>query len=283
MLNAHDNRPSDVFADINYFAADGQVREVASWRKRYLGIGDEHTRKMRVHDIRPFADHFTLDKNGFQFTNLAPKNRDTNDEALIKREYYKEVEELVKNMTGADVVYVFNHAIRRASTNIIQGVPDEKGQVPSGHPHVDYCGVPELMEGTKKELSLPEEIKRLFASSLRFSFINAWRPIQTVERDPLALADATTVPDSDYLVRARTFPSGINAGNYIMSHGSQEQEHQWYYMSEMQPNELVVFKGYDTKQDLPGWRCPHTAITLPDTESLPSRQSIECRAACFWN
>lgn len=112
--------------------------------------------------------------------------------------------------------------------------------------------------------------------------MNTWRPVKTVHRDPLALADATTVPASDYQLRARKFPSGVESGNYIMSHANNEEQHQWYYMHEMSPNDLVVFKGYDTKQDLPGWRCPHTAVVLEGTESLPPRESIECRAVCFW-
>lgn len=59
--------------------------------------------------------------------------------------------------------------------------------------------------------------------------------------------------------------------------------HTWYYMSAMRENEMVVFKGFDTKQDLPGWRCPHTAFVLEGTEALPPRESIEVRAVCFWD
>jgi hypothetical protein len=98
MLNPQANAPNDILADINYFAADGKVREVSTWKKRYLGVGDEYTRTMRVRDARPFADRFTLDANGFQFVELSTKNRNTNDDAVIRGEYYKEVEEVVKNM-----------------------------------------------------------------------------------------------------------------------------------------------------------------------------------------
>lgn len=54
-------------------------------------------------------------------------------------------------------------------------------------------------------------------------------------------------------------------------------------MHEMQANEVVVFKGYDTKRDLPGWRCPHTAFVIPGTEDLPPRESIEARAVAIWD
>lgn len=122
----------------------------------------------------------------------------------------------------------------------------------------------------------------LFDTSSRFCFLNIWRPLKTVVRDPLAVADAMTVLDEDYKLRERLFPSGIRSGNYVMSHSGKEDRHEWYYMHEMKPHEVVVFKGYDTKQDLPGWRCPHTAFALPGTEGLPARESIEARAVCFW-
>jgi hypothetical protein len=67
-----------------------------------------------------------------------------------------------------------------------------------------------------------------------------------------------------------------------MSHKSEEEEHMWYYKSEMEPDDMVVFKGYDTKQDEQGWRCPHTAFVLPGSESEPPRESIEARVVCFW-
>lgn len=67
----------------------------------------------------------------------------------------------------------------------------------------------------------------------------------------------------------------------MLSHGG--GDHQWYYMSAMREDEMVVLKGYDTKQDPPGWRCPHTAFVLEGTEALPPRESIEVRAVCFWD
>ena len=183
-------------------------------------------------------------------------------------------------------MYVFNHVIRQHSDPSEEGGQDEKGRwkiIPSGHPHVDYCGVPELMEGTKKEIVLPPAITKLYNTSSRFCFLGAWRPLKTLKKDPLAVADTTTVPASDYQLRARIFRSGIESGNYVMSHGSRDEQHRWYYMHEMQPNELVVFKGYDTKQDLPGWRCPHSAFVIPGTANLPPRESIESRIICFWD
>jgi hypothetical protein len=176
--------------------------------------------------------------------------------------------------------------IRAQSSPAEKGIQDSKGRwqdIPSGHPHVDYAGIPFAIEGTKAELNLPGHIAQLFDTSSRFAFLGAWRPLKTITKDPLAVCDTTTVPVSDYQVRLREFSrTGIKSANYVMSHAAEEQQHEWHYMSEMQPDEMVVFKGFDTKQDMPGWRCPHTAFRLEGSESEATRESIEARIVCFW-
>ena len=133
------------------------------------------------------------------------------------------------------------------------------------------------------ELSFPPHIDTLFTKSSRFCFLGAWRPLKTVEKDPLAVCDATTVPDSDYQIRLREFSrTGNKSKNYVMSHGESGQKHEWWYMSSMQPWEMVVFKGLDSKREELGWRCPHTAFRVKGTEGKEPRESIEARIVCFW-
>ncbi|KAF3765472.1 hypothetical protein M406DRAFT_67915 [Cryphonectria parasitica EP155] len=301
----------DVCADINYFpAAEEEIEKVITtedWKPRFLGVRGEGTRTMTIHDMRGIEDHFDLDTNGFQFIRLADNNDDDDklgnfeSDEILQNKYFPELEEIFKTIlsaprTGASQVHIFNHVIRRSSNPFAKGQLDPStGQwqiPPSGHPHVDYSGRPEDLRGTLEELQLPAHIEALFGSAPRFAFVNAWRPLRTIARDPLAVADAATVPDADYLLRERKFrPSGVRSGNYVLSHtragagdGGKdgEERHMWYWMSEMRPNEMVVFKGLDTARDKPGWRCPHTAFILPGTEDLPARESIEVRAVCFW-
>lgn len=174
----------------------------------------------------------------------------------------RELPLLTSTRTGASAAHVFNNVMRAHSSPPEKGIQDSKGRwqdIPSGHPHVDYAGNSTAIEGTKRELNLPPHISQLFETCSRFAFLGAWRPLKTVHKDPLAVCDATTVPDPDYQVRLREFSrTGIKSANYVMSHAEKEQQHQWYYMSEMRPDEIVVFKGFDTKRDEAGWRCPHT-------------------------
>lgn len=176
--------------------------------------------------------------------------------------------------------------MRAHSSPADKGVQDAQGRwqdIPAGHPHVDYADYLTAIEGTKQEINLPPAVSEMFEYSSRFAFLGMWRPLKTVYRDPLAVCDATTVPPTDYQVRLREFSrTGIKSANYVMSHVAEVPLHQWYYMSNMRDDEIVVFKGYDTKRDSAGWRCPHTAIRIPGTENEDPRESIEARVVCFW-
>ena len=136
--------------------------------------------------------------------------------------------------TDASIAFVFNHIIRAHLTPADKGKLDSYGRwqdIPAGHPHVDYCGDLDFLEGTRQELNLPPDVSLLYDASSRYSYLGAWRPLKTLRKDPLAVCDATTVPDSDYELRLREFRSGVKSGNYVMSHAEEKQRHQWYYMS----------------------------------------------------
>lgn len=146
--------------------------------------------------------------------------------------------------TGASTVFAFNHCVRQCSDSTRKGELDSLGRwqvAPSGHAHVDYAGRPADIRGTLAELQFPDDIASRFendddnnndnAAMSRFSLVNAWRPLKTVLRDPLAVADAASVPASDYVIRERKFrPSGVESANYVLAHGSESDQHRWYYM-----------------------------------------------------
>lgn len=131
-------------------------------------------------------------------------------------------------------MFIFNHCIRQCSDAALKGRLDSLGRwqvAPSGHAHVDYAGRPKDLGGTLEELQLPRDITSRFENASRFSLVNAWRPLKTVLRDPLAVADATSVPASDYVIRERQFrPSGVRSANYVLRHHGEKDQHMWYYM-----------------------------------------------------
>jgi hypothetical protein len=92
--------PGDVIADINYLPSTGTPIPPCSWKTRYLGITYEHTRRMTIRDVRLSPKTFDLQINGFQFIKLPPRQRVTvtDDEVMVKRSYYPELENLVTEL-----------------------------------------------------------------------------------------------------------------------------------------------------------------------------------------
>lgn len=187
--------------------------------------------------------------------------------------------------TGASTVHVFNHLIRAAvqTADQLSYTQDPKALGPAGQPHVDFTRIPKYLEALKDPSGVLGTYSQLFEMASRWQIVGTWRPIKTIKRDPLAVADATTVPDCDFSIRTRKYPNGMKGANYMLGHSSAEDQHKWYYLHEQLPEEVLLTKQYDTKQDIPGWRCAHTSIQLPDTSDQPARESIEIRAITFFD
>jgi hypothetical protein len=59
--------------------------------------------------------------------------------------------------------------------------------------------------------------------------------------------------------------------------------HRWYYKYRQQPDEVLLFKAYDTDTSCKETRVPHSAFTDAEEENAPPRESIEARALLFYN
>ena len=58
--------------------------------------------------------------------------------------------------------------------------------------------------------------------------------------------------------------------------------HRWYYKYKQEPNEVLIFKAYDTDNSCKETRVPHSAFTDADEEGKAPRESIEARALVFY-
>jgi hypothetical protein len=96
----HDSHSGDVVAPINYFPATGIPIPKSAWKAPFLDDHSEHTRPMLIRDVRKSNRTFDLDANGFTFVTLPQKDRVSREstEEEVKREYYPEVEEIVKKL-----------------------------------------------------------------------------------------------------------------------------------------------------------------------------------------
>ncbi|KAK0385935.1 hypothetical protein NLU13_7110 [Sarocladium strictum] len=229
--------------------------------------------KVLVRDVRGKENQFTLDVNGFQFHKHTAQEKDFVDDAQIQDGYYKETEQLLKDVTGASRIFIFDHTIRRKSTDSRDSAPGSSPlRGPVQRVHIDQSYKAAL---SRVPHHLPEEADHLLQG--RVQIINVWRPIKTVRRDPLGVAEANSVDDESLVVTELIYP-GRKGETYAVKHSP---KHQWYYKSELSPDEVILIKCFDSKKDGRARRVPHTAFHIPGTEDAESRESIEVRALVF--
>ncbi|KAG9311282.1 hypothetical protein JVU11DRAFT_8370 [Chiua virens] len=73
----------------------------------------EDPRVVDIENVRGSEDQYKLDNAGFQFGKASSKHTSFRDDDAIEAEYYPECTELIKKLTGASNVVIFDHTIRR--------------------------------------------------------------------------------------------------------------------------------------------------------------------------
>jgi hypothetical protein len=226
---------------------------------------------VEIHDMRPFAGALSLEREGFELLRHETAAPDLYDDEALETVYYPEIEALLRAVTGASRVVVFD-ATRRSDAGA--GAKNRDGlRGPASRVHVDYTekSGPQRV----KDLLGEAEAARVAASGARIIQINVWRPIRgPVERSPLALADASSIRPEELIATDQVFPDRIGE-IYLLAHNPQQR---WYYAPHMTPDEVLLIKGYDSLIDGRARFTPHGAFELPHTPAdAPPRESIEVR------
>jgi hypothetical protein len=232
---------------------------------------DTERHDVLIRDMRQLEGAPSLEREGFELLRHETAVRDLYDDAEIEHVYYPEIEALLRAVTGASRVVVFD-ATRRSDGGA--GAQNRDGlRGPASRVHVDYTekSGPQRV----KDLLGEEEAARLAASGARIVQINVWRPIRgPVQRSPLALADASSVRPKDLIATDQVFPDRVGEIYHLARHPAQR----WYYAPRMTPDEVLLIKGYDSLTDGRARFTPHGAFDLPGTpEDAPARESIEVR------
>lgn len=182
---------------------------------------------------------------------------------------------LTPSSTGASRVFIFDHTIRRAAADTrTGGAQQQPVRGPVNRVHIDQSYT---AARNRVPHHLPAEAERLLAG--RHQIINAWRPIRRVGRDPLAVADARSVPDADLLPVGLIYPD--RRGETFTVRPGGVGAHRWYYLHGQTPGEVMLIKCFDSKVDGRARRVPHSAFVDPAGEGEPPRESIEVRALVF--
>lgn len=235
-------------------------------------VGTQEWRPVEIHDGRPLAAGFSLDVHGFEFRAHRTAVRDFFDADELKRVYYPEVERLIKDVSGAARVVVFDHTLRSGDDAEREARLVREPVLSVHNDFTDWSGPQRVRD------ILPDEADRLLER--RFAIIQAWRAInRPIQSNPLAIADARSLAAADLIAAERRYPNRVGETYRI----SYNPAHRWFYFPEMRRDEALVFKVYDSARDGRARFTAHTSFNDPTSPpGAPPRQSIEVRTLAFF-
>ena len=282
-----------VTSDIGYFPPNGG--DITTHAPRAFDMRDPATvgeygsrvEATVIRDARREADT-GLEASGFELFRRPTAVTDFLDHEEVMRVYYEECKAFARELTGASLAYTFDHLIREPGRQISGGGTDgrptttgvEQGGGYIGTAHMDYTDNSEWAPYLAVHGERPPE------SPSRTISLNFWRGLSPVVDDhPLAVCDARSVRETD-LFETKVYGYGasnyswhdIGIDTYSVKHSPEQR---WFYYPRMTPDEVLVFKAYDSRVVI-GSACPHGAFANPLADpASPPRRSIELRVLCF--
>ncbi len=234
--------------------------------------GTENHKPMHVTNGRLLAERLSLEEQGFVFVEHKTKVADFFDTGQLQTVYYPEVKALIKQISGASRVEIFDHTLRSGNESEREEKLIREPVLSAHNDYTEWSGPNRVRE------FLPDEADELLKH--RFAIIQVWRAInRPIQANPLALADARSVAPEDLMIAERRYPHRVGQTYRLKFNPN----HRWFYFPEMRRDEALVFKVYDSEKDGRARFTPHTSFTDPNSPpDAPARQSIEVRAFAFF-
>jgi len=218
----------------------------------------------------------SLDREGFTLVRHQSALDDLTDMEAVTRVHAGEIEQLLRELTGADHVVMFPRGILRFSER-----SGKTGSTDNSHParfaHVDMSH--SAAAAARAQSAPPGK------AIVRSAQYNVWRVLSPPPQDvPLALCAWPSVREEDLMDCLAIFdpPDGSpewSFGNYVIRHNP---DHRWYYYSNMTPQEAIVFKTSESDPER-AQLMPHGAFDNPLAgPDAPARVSLEMRGMCYW-
>jgi len=293
---AIDSSVRSVDAEITYLAPGSFVNRRFVAPGKEVNTGSYRSYPVRVHDGRPIASQFTLDRNGFVLAEHHSAVVDFTDTSEVEAVYPREAEAVVQSLTGANFVTSRGWMVR-TSAPIAAGARKTVGyqhhggvQPPAGEAHVDF---------------MPETAERMATATYRERFPDAppyhrfmitslWRCFSDPPQDwPLALCDGRSVGNDEGTPNTLVVVDEIPAFEAMVGDWPAEKlgpsaaifpfnpAHCWWYFSAMRRDEVILLKFHDSDRST-AWRVPHTAFHDPSFANARLRQSIELRSIAYF-
>ena len=234
--------------------------------------GEVAAKRLPIFNARVRSEPPSLDSNGCQLVAHHSRVSDISDEKTIRDVYYPETEDLIRKVTGAAKVVIFDHTLRYA----LPGHGEEGVREPVRRIHNDrtFVSGPRRVRDHLPPREAEERLKH------RFAIINVWRPIaHPVENFPLALCDARSIDPEDLVPSDLVYRDKVGEVYSFLHH----PRHHWSYFPRLTPDGVVLLKIYDSRVDGTARLTAHTSFEDPTSPPQASpRRSIELRTLTFF-
>jgi len=255
----------------------------------YIPREDSASGEVAIYDGRT-ADLPRWHECGFELMKHASAVTDWSDDEEIARVHYAEISELARQQTGCDHALVTSH-IKRSP----EAAKKHSDYSPIRFVHSDFADsygdlLRELYQsGDRAEAAQRDGVSGdVVAEAKRLMILQFWRNIGPAKMDlPLAFCDARTVPrDEIRPIPVKNYAgSGFDFEALGIVAPAKPDDHRWFVFPEMQIDEVVAFRTYDSDMVATGepYWTPHGAVRDPSVElGRPARSSIELRATCVF-
>lgn len=267
-----------VEAEINYLG-DMDIRPAfyaTDYSKDNLKL---NTVAVKIRNARQTQEPPVLDREGFLLKKHQSAVADFRDQNEVSHRYIPEIEKLMLEVTGAEKVIMGPRGVLRfgeRSEEYGAGINTR----PARFAHIDY---------TKRSLGtlldpLLEATGYRLRQGQRFIGFNVWRVLSEPPQDiPLTVCDARTVAKEDRVAGDAVFDAPgapeFSFEAFLVRHNP---KHRWFYFPDMQLDEVLIFKAYDSDPEQPQG-VPHVAFDDPTCPpDIPPRASIEVRGYAFF-
>jgi hypothetical protein len=296
-----------VEADVNY-AGPGHfgpnaTRPVLHPNDERQNSIDLQATRIRLHDARVVKSEVSLMREGFTLVRHKVPPLNLNNYEELHRSYLSEAQRVLEEVTQAAKVVVTEGVFVRTTV----GKPASIGWMPPGRPalhvHTDYTtstargvlersydrrftdaveGYADTRNAIKQSIIDPES-----GGEIRYKRVigvQTWRVLSPPPQDStlgLCAADSVSSEDiveGDFIL---SLPGSSQTKLIPYSFYGYSSRHRWFYFSDLEPDELLIFLSYDFARPLAG-RVVHSAFELPGHPEGATRTSIEGRAFAFF-
>jgi hypothetical protein len=267
---------SRVHASINYtgpmserprFHANDQSLDRVRFDARVVPIDDARSPNQRP----------TLANEGFALESCPTAVADFRDAAEVAAKHPEEIRRFIQDLTGADAVAVTGPGVLRFGESSAEAGTRDNSRA-ARLVHIDTS---DSAAADFAQKAAPKGHTRF----RRIAQHNIWRAFSPPPQDvPLAVCDARTVaPDDLVPADARFDRDGQVHWSFEALLLRYSPAHRWYFFSNMQRDEVIVFKRHDTDPNEPH-HVPHSAFTDPRIQAgtAAPRASIEMRTIAYW-